>query len=157
MATKGRRLFDAIVLGTILLMAGHGGWIAYSRAAVEADLRLVTAEAATLLEAFDRYFSRHGAFPTSHSGAALDPTDLEPLVRRGYYDGPLLTRLRQGRLDAYESPDDRGADQEFWLELTLARDPSIRVLIARSDDAPLCGGRWCDGVYLWRDGRLQAL
>ena len=39
--------------------------------------------------------------------------------------------------------------------MTLKRDPSIRLLVARSDDAPLSGGVWLDGVFIYRDGRLE--
>ena len=40
--------------------------------------------------------------------------------------------------------------------MSLARDPAVRVLVARSDDAPMCGGEWCDGVFVFRNGNLEA-
>ena len=43
------------------------------------------------------------------------------------------------------------------LEMTLDRDPEIRLLVARSDDAPASGGSWVDGVFLVRGGVLKPL
>ena len=41
--------------------------------------------------------------------------------------------------------------------MTLAVDPAIRYVVARSDGAPLGGGSWLDGVYVLHDGRLERL
>ena len=79
------------------------------------------------------------------------------MTKRGYYRGLLLKRMRGNRADAYDSPDDQGRNREFWIEMTLAQDPSIRILIAKSDDAPLSGGRWVEGAFIYRDGDLEPL
>ena len=41
--------------------------------------------------------------------------------------------------------------------MTLAAEPSIRFVVARSDNAPLGSGAWLDGAYILRDGRLEPL
>jgi hypothetical protein len=41
--------------------------------------------------------------------------------------------------------------------MTLAYDPSVRFLIADSDNAPLAGGDYMDGIYLYKNGVLHAL
>ena len=41
--------------------------------------------------------------------------------------------------------------------MTLKRDPGIRLVIARSDDAPIADGEWLDGAYLYRGGRLEKI
>ena len=79
------------------------------------------------------------------------------LARRGYYVGRVRGLLAGARADAYDSPDDRGPNREFWMEMTLASDPSVRFVIARSDDAPMGGGTWLDGAYVFRTGRLERL
>ena len=152
-----RAYFNGFVLAAIALMAGHGAWSASRESALNGDVRTAALEARRIYDAFDRYYQRHQAFPGSHTGAAFDVETFEPLRRRGYYDGRVLGQLRQGRADGYASPDDRGINQEYWLELSLARDPRVRLLVARSDDAPMSGGAWCDGVYLFRDGTLEPL
>ena len=48
-------------------------------------------------------------------------------------------------------------NDEFWLEMSLESDPSIRFLVVRSDDAPLGGGRWREGAFVYRDGELRPL
>ena len=80
-----------------------------------------------------------------------------PLSRRGYYKGGITQFLLNQRIDAYDSPDDKGNNREFWVEMTLKRDPSIRFLVAHSDDAPLGGGVWRDGVFIYRGGKLEPI
>jgi hypothetical protein len=122
---------------------------------LRADIRTVAQEAELLYDALDRYHRLHGSFPNAYLEPCLEPRTLEPLRRRGYYRGRIATWLRAGRIDAYDSPDDRGRNQEFWMEMTLASEPGVRVLVVRSDDAPLGGGEWLDGVYVYRDGKLE--
>lgn len=151
-ASVARRWFDRCALAAIALMLVDGGWVAMQRAALEGDTRAVLLEAQELYAAFDRYHERNGAFPSSWVEPAFELDSFEPFRKRGYYSGGLPAKLRHRRADAYGSPDDRGANQEFWIELSLERDPAVRVLVARSDDAPLGGGEWRDGVFLYRDG-----
>ena len=106
-------------------------------------------DARALYAAFKEYRVDHQAYY-----ATLSPDTLQPLRSDGAYAGALTRRLLGGRIDGFDSPDDRGTDQEFWLEMTLERDPSVRILVADSDDAPLGGGVWLDGVYRFRDGVL---
>ncbi len=69
-----------------------------------------------------------------------------------------MTRsLVGGKADAYDSPDDLGPNQEFWIEVTLVLDPTIRFVVANSNDAPLGGGQWLDGIYMYKNGILQHL
>ena len=72
-------------------------------------------------------------------------------------DAAVVGELLNGQADAYDSPDDNGLNQEFWLELTLRYDPSVRFLIADSDNSPLGGGDYYDGIYLFRDGVLTPI
>lgn len=149
-----------IVLNLILFVA----WIAATGALVlsltdasqlRADREALERDAREVYQAFEVYHRRHGEFPDPESDPNCRPGTLDPLRRRGYYDGVLTRRLLEGRIDGYGAPDDRGQNQEFWVELTLASDPTVRYLVARSDDAPLGGGTWHDGVYALRNGRLE--
>ena len=47
-------------------------------------------------------------------------------------------------------------NQEFWVQLTVRIDPTYRVVIASSDNAPLGDGDWLEGVYTFKDGELVA-
>jgi hypothetical protein len=128
------------------------------RAARRRDaLQPLAHEAHALYAAFQQYHARNGEFPDIDGTPAFDPDTLEPLRRRGYYGGKLDEFLVGGRIDAYDAPDDRGPNGEFWIEMTLASDPDVRVLIATSDDAPLGRGIWTDGVFIVRAGRAEPL
>jgi hypothetical protein len=143
----------AVALGYVLILIGSAAVeVANSRS----ELRLATAEAQSLYDAFVRYGERNHGYPASYVGEAFDPQTLAPLTARGYYAGALTSHLHEGRIDAYDSPDDRGPNREFWVEMSLRSDPAIRILVARSDDAPLGRGIWRDGVFVFREGRLEA-
>jgi hypothetical protein len=111
----------------------------------------VVREAGQLYDAMQRYFERHGSYPASYGNDALEPETLEPLKRRGYYAGRLPGGCEGERIDGYGAP----ARDEFWLEMTLASTPPLRLVVARSDDAPSGGGLWLEGVYVHEDRRLH--
>jgi hypothetical protein len=138
------------MLGVVARSAMHS-------AQIKADVDAVSREARVLHDAFARFHEQNGLFPGFGDEAFLDRDSLNPLRERGYYKGGLTDRLADRRVDAYVARDGRGTNDEYWLELSLTRDPSIRFLIARSDDAPLGGGKWRDGAFIWRDGMLEPL
>jgi hypothetical protein len=149
-------------LDLLLLLAWLVASVPLMISAVEsADLRAqrqaTEREARRLHEAFHFFYQRNGEYPNAYAGSGFDRETLDPLRRRGYYSGSLTERLLHQRIDAYDSPDDRGLNQEYWLEMTLAAEPTVRFVVARSDNAPLGGGRWLNGVYVLREGRLRPL
>jgi hypothetical protein len=153
----GRAFIDLTLLVAIVYLAHDALGRTVASSNRKADLTVVVKEARELYEAFDRYGEKNGIFPGTHAAPRFDPTTFDPLVRRGYYDGGIAPYLAGGRADGYGSPDERGSNREFWLELTLKSDPGVRLLVARSNDAPLGRGAWHDGVYLYRDGVLEPL
>jgi len=152
-----RKTIDLVLLLAWIGMLVPLGIQAAGSAGARADGEIVEREARLLYRGFCDYYGRTGQFPNAYAAIRFEPDSLDPLRRRGYYDGPLTTRLLRERIDAYDSPDDRGLNQEFWVEMTLAADPAVRYVVARSDGAPLGGGRWLDGAYVLRDGRLERL
>jgi hypothetical protein len=148
---------DLLLAGAIVYVGSLVAASAVAEANRRAELRLIAAEAATLYRAFETYADRNRGYPNAYVEPRFDLATLEPLRRRGYYRGPLLATLDGRRADAYGSPDDRGPNREFWIEMTPASDRTVRVIVARSDDAPLGGGQWLDGVFLYRDGALERL
>jgi len=145
-------LFAGIVFVSYLIVASSA-----RTANLRAEIQLVEQEASRLYEAFERYYERNKAYPNSHLEPRFGIYTLDPLSKRGYYRGHLLSRLLDSRVDGYDSPDDSGLNQEFWLEFSLASDPRVRFLIAKSDDAPLGAGAWCEGVFIYRGGDLEQL
>jgi hypothetical protein len=144
-----------LLLGSVVLLVSSAR--AGLRAArIDADIGVVSHEAKQLYDAFVRFEEANGRFPAAHGEIALERISLDPLKRRGYYKGTVATRLVDGRVDAYVSS---GAEDrpEFWLEMSLVKEPGVRFLVARSDDAPLGGGKWRDGAFVFRDGELEPL
>jgi prepilin-type N-terminal cleavage/methylation domain-containing protein len=121
-------------------------------ARVRAQAGAVIADAKAIYTAFKQYQVDHSSYYPSLS---LDT--FEPLRSEGKYTGNVVVLLVDGKADGYDSPDDQGANQEFWLEMTLKHDPTVRVLVADSDDAPLSGGVWLDGVFRFDSGVLTPL
>ena len=153
----GRASVDAALIVAIVFLGQQVVDTAIARADKQASIDSLTREARSLYAALDRYFEDNRAYPSEHAEPRFDLATLEPLRQRGYYRGAINHHLLRKRIDAYESPDDRGTNREYWLEMTLAADPSVRLLVCRSDDAPLGGGDWLDGVFILRDGALEAL
>jgi len=147
---------DGILVLALVYMLYLIGAAAVERAHTRTQLRVLTAEARTLYDALDRYNKRNHGYPTTHGESPFDLQTLDPLRKRGYYRGSLTTHVIDRRVDAYESPDDEGPNREFWVEMSLRSNPSIRILVARSDDAPLGGGTWREGVFVFRDGALES-
>jgi hypothetical protein len=141
---------SVFLLVQLLAPALHG-------AAVRADIRIVSTEARRLYSAFERYYEINRDFPNAYLPPSFELDSVEPLRRRGYYRGYVTVKLRGERFDAYDSPDDRGINQEFWLEMTLESDPEVRFLVARSNDAPLGGGEWREGAFIYKNGVLEPL
>jgi prepilin-type N-terminal cleavage/methylation domain-containing protein len=107
--------------------------------------------------AFKQYFLDFDMYPNATNNPAFELDTFQPLVGEGYYDGRIVSKLEGATADDYDSPDDLGINQEFWIEYTLDFDPSVRFLVADSDNAPLSGGEYMDGIYLYRNGELRTL
>lgn len=149
-----RHALDALLACGVIYLLFAILTTALERAERRTNLRLLVTEAASIYDAFERYSARNHGYPAAYDQASLNLETLDPLRKRGYYDGPVRLMLNDRRADAYNAPSDGGPQREFWLELTLRGDPTTRVLVARSDDAPLSGGRWLDGVFVFRGGQL---
>jgi prepilin-type N-terminal cleavage/methylation domain-containing protein len=126
-------------------------------AILRAHISAVATDARAIYIAFKRHHMDNSMYPPESDSSAFELATFEPLVGLQYYDGRVLPKLLGSQADAYSSPDDLGPNQEFWLEMTLAYDPTVRFLVADSDDAPLAGGDWFDGIFLYRNGSLTPL
>ena len=126
----------------------------FQDALTRANTSSLSSDAMALYVAFKQHYIDHSVYPDSVGATALQLDTFEPLVGLGYYSGRVGTRLLGYQADGYDAPDLNG---EFWLEMTLKVDPSIRFLIADSDNAPLAGGTYYDGVFLFLDGNLSQI
>lgn len=124
------------------------------QALLRAHVGAVTTDARAVYTALKQHYVDQSAYPDT-GDFALDT--FEPLGNMQYYVGAGARKLQGNTADAYDAPDDSGLNQEFWLEFTLAYDSSVRMLISDSDDAPLSGGDYLDGVFLYKNGALIPL
>ena len=120
-------------------------------ALVRGMIGAATAEARTIHSAMKQYHIDQSAYPDA---GGFNVSTMEPLVSLGYYDGRLIPRIQNGALDGYDSPSNR---EEYWLEFTLQDAPNVRFMVGDSDNAPLAGGSFHDGIVLYRDGVLVPL
>ena len=152
--TKRQAGYSLIELLVVLLVAGVIMAIAIPmmrEALVRGMIGAATAEARTIHSAMKQYHIDQSAYPNA---SGFDMSTMEPLVSLGYYDGRLIPRVQIGTLDGYDSPSNR---EEYWLEFTLQDAPSVRFMVGDSDNAPLAGGTFHDGIVMYRDGVLVPL
>ena len=126
-------------------------------ALLKSHVAAAASEAKVLYGAFTRFAIDNNNYPYAQTSPSFQLDTFEPLRSMNYYNGNLAKRLRNGRADAYDSPDDNGLNNEFWLVMTLEADPSVQLLVCNSNDTPLGGNAWLDGVYLYHNGVLTPI
>ena len=149
---RGFSLLELLmVVGIIGVLAGIAIPL-LQQALLRAHVAAVTTDAKAVHSALKKHY-----IDNSEYADTVDVASFEPLASGDYYSGGVMHRLIDSAADAYDSPDDNGVNQEFWMEMTLGYDPTVRFVVADSDDAPLGGGAWLDGVFLFRNGVLTPL
>jgi prepilin-type N-terminal cleavage/methylation domain-containing protein len=154
---KGFSLVELLIVMAIIAILVAITTPLMRAAILRAHVGAMAADAKAIQIAFKRHFIDFHMYPNASSDPKFDLATFDPLVSEGYYDNRIISKLQGEKADAYDSPDDMGQNQEFWLEMTLKYEPSIRFLVVDSDDAPLSGGEFMDGIFLYRDGELRSL
>ena len=155
--TGGFTLIELLMVVAIIGLVSAISLPMLRGAIVKTHISYVAAECRALHHAFYEFYRDNSHYPNSSASPKFDLQSFDPLRSDGYYRGAVAGKLMNGQADAYDSPDDMGPNQEFWLEVTLAIDPSIRFLIVESDNAPLGGGVLRGGIYMYRDGTLEPI
>ena len=153
---RGFTLIELMVVTVVVgILAGIAG-VQYRGVQVRAHLTSVVADARILFHGLEEFYTVNYRYPNATSNPAFNLVTFEPLRTLVGYQGSINARLLNGQADAYDSPDDQGPNQEWWLQMTLAIDPSFQVVIAMSDNVDLLPGTWLRGVYTFEDGTLIA-
>lgn len=155
--SKPRRGFTLLELMTVSVIIGILSLIAVSgfqKVRLKATVSSVVADGKTLYGGFQQFYGDNYEYPNATNPPSFDLTTFEPMTSMGYNTGMMQDRLLNGQADAYDSPDDQGDNQEFWVTMRLRLDPSYAVVVASSDDVPLDPGTWYEGVYVFKGGVL---
>ena len=153
---RGFTLIEVMVVTVIIaILAGIAG-VQMRGVQVRAHLASVVADGSILFHGLEEFYALNYMYPNASSNPAFDLVTFEPLRTMIGYQGSINARLVNGQADAYDSPDDQGSNQEWWVQLSLAIDPSFQVVIAVSDNVPLLDGTWLQGVYTFENGTLIA-
>ena len=152
----GFTLIELMVVTVIVaLLAGIAG-VQFRGVQVRAHLASVVADGSILFHGLEEFYALNYMYPNATSNPAFDLVTFEPLRTLVGYQGSINARLLNGQADAYDSPDDQGNNQEWWVQMTLLIDPSFQVVIAVSDNVALLPGTWMQGVYTFENGTLIA-
>ena len=153
---RGFTLIELMIVTVIVgLLAGIAGLVTRDLQ-VKAHLTSVVADGRILYHGLEEFYVINYRYPNATSNPAFDLVSFEPLRSMVGYQGSINARLLNGRADSYDSPDDQGPNQEWWVQMTLLIDPSFQVVIAVSDNVPLLPGTWMQGVYTFENGTLIA-
>ncbi len=152
---SGFTLIELLVAVVIIAILASVALAWYQKATVKAKIAAVTTEGKALHTAFNTFYADNHQYPNATSNPNFQLDSFDPLRSQGYYNGKVVELLNGASADAYDSPDDEGPNQEFWVQFTLEVDPTVQFVIASSDNAPLAGGAWLEGVFMFKNGELR--
>lgn len=180
---QGFTLLELLVTVTILGILAGIGLPQYASYRDRAEKASIISDGRSLFRGFLMFYIENNGFPCAPGECTGPDADLnfDPLTFHPLNDATLMggekldfsimlpklkAQLRGGQVDLFDSPDDMGDDQEFYLVLTWAKNPDIKFVIAQGDNveyAPADGstsvdsGNWIDGVFTTRAGALVGL
>jgi prepilin-type N-terminal cleavage/methylation domain-containing protein len=105
-------------------------------------------ECKELYNAFIAFYATNDQFPNATSTPKFDLVTFSPLE----YDGHVTERMVGQKAEVYDSPDDRGPNQEFYVRMVFARDPTVQFVVANSDNVDIEPGVQLNGVFVYRNG-----
>ena len=152
---SGFTLIELLVVVAVIGIIAAMAVPAFQAALYKAKRNTMIANGKTLHGALTQFNLDVGEYPPCCSGLSLNQTTLEPLVSRGYLSkNSITTRLRNGRLTSYDSPDNPTPNNDFYAVMTDKRDSTLQVLVADTDEYPGFMGQNLIGVYLIRGTTL---
>lgn len=148
----GFTLIELMIVTTIVAILASIVLTGFNKVLLKVHLNSVVADGRVLYKGFQDWYADHYMYPNASSDPAFDVETFEPMTSRGYDVGNMADRLENEQAAAYDSPDDEGNNQEFWITMNLKLDPSYTVVVASSDNVPVNEGTWYEGVFVFKDG-----
>ena len=155
-ARGGFTLAELLIVTVVVAVLASMAVPKFRNVLVKAHVNSVVADGKVLYSSFQGFYAGMYMYPNATSNPFFDLATFEPLRGMGLYDGNMRERLNGNQADAYDSPDDEGPNQEFWVLFSIRIDPSYQVVVASSDNTPLGNGAWLEGVYTFKNGELIA-
>jgi prepilin-type N-terminal cleavage/methylation domain-containing protein len=157
---RGFTLIELLVAVAIIGILSAIAIGAYKNMIYRSRRNALVADGRTLFQAFTQYNIDHSEYPPCCTPAdeALKVDTLHPLTRDGYLrtGGGIVAKLQGQEITAYDSPDQPTSNHDFYALMVNARDPSIKVLIADTDQYPPHNGDILYGIYVVQeDGSLE--
>ena len=173
MKSAGQQGFTLLELLTVLAVVGVLAAIAIpqflsyrdkaERAALLSDTRY-------LYRAFVIYYLEQQSYPnaSTNNEYKFHPETFAPLTTSNLMGGlpfevdleSFRDKLDGRKAEKFDSPDDLGNNQEFYVILPWAKDPTVKFVVAAADNisyqdgTPVAGGAWLDGVYITKNGNI---
>jgi prepilin-type N-terminal cleavage/methylation domain-containing protein len=178
MRLNNQRGFTLLELLVVVAIIGALAGIAipqYNSLREKGERASIISECGSIYRMLIVYFIEYDGYPNATVSPPGEPpvfdlTTLSPISNPAYMGGskpdidvPLfMKKFQNNKAEAYDSPDDTlGTNQEFYLVLAWAKDPSIKYVIAQSDDVfygdgstKVDNGNWVDGIYATKGGEI---
>lgn len=172
---RGFTLLELIVVSAIIGALAAIAIPQYNSFRAKAERASIISDCRTIYRGFIFHYLEKNSYPLTLAETA-DPVEwpgfnlssFEPLTIPRFVGGEqldpiaknLLAKLDGNKAEIYDSPDPD--DQTFYLILPWGKDPSIRFIIAQSDNVTygdgttvVDGGNWMDGVFVAdKDGKI---
>ena len=167
---KGFTLLELIVVSVIIGLLAALAIPQYASYKDKAERASMLSDARSLYRAFVIYYLEYQEYPLAVTASPhkFDLATFQPLTDASLMAGvPFDINIEQFRdklagrqAEEFDSPDDMGTNQEFYVVLPWVKDSNIKFVVAAADNIKyddgtvVDGGNWMDGVYITEGGTI---